>query len=80
VRQEGCRFEETAWSIVSCAIAAGELRVDGFVESPAVLMRSRIARLRGLEALGIPLAIELPSMGARAWDHAALLSGWRADA
>lgn len=64
-------------------MAAGELRVDGIVESPAVLMRFRIARLRGLEALGIPLAIEMPGVGARAWDHAALLSGWclaRADA
>ena len=93
----GCLFAQTAWPIVSCAMAAGRtaeclgsveeaeciiLRADS-IGSPAVLMRFGNARLRELEAHGIPLAIELLGVGARALEHAALPSGWcltRADA
>ena len=44
----------------------------GSIGSPAILMRSGIGRRRELEALGIQSTIDLPGVGARVWDHAAV--------
>lgn len=44
----------------------------GFDWVAAILMRSGIGPRRHLEALGIPLLIDLPGVGASVWDHAAV--------
>jgi choline dehydrogenase len=44
----------------------------GSIGTPAILMRSGIGPKRDLEALGIAPAIDLPGVGARVWDHAAV--------
>lgn len=44
----------------------------GSIGSPAILMRSGIGSRRELEALGIQSTIDLPGVGARIWDHAAV--------
>lgn len=44
----------------------------GAIGSPAILMRSGIGPKRELEALGIESQIDLPGVGARIWDHAAV--------
>jgi choline dehydrogenase len=44
----------------------------GSIGSPAILMRSGIGPRRELEALGIQSIIDLPGVGARLWDHAAV--------
>ncbi len=44
----------------------------GSIGSPAILMRSGIGPKRELEALDIPSTIDLPGVGARVWDHAAV--------
>jgi choline dehydrogenase len=44
----------------------------GAVGSPAILMRSGIGPKRDLEALGIQSRINLPGVGERVWDHAAV--------
>jgi choline dehydrogenase len=44
----------------------------GAIGSPAILMRSGIGPRRDLEALGIPSIVDLPGVGARVWDHAAV--------
>jgi choline dehydrogenase len=54
---------EDAESVALCAGAIG---------SPAILMRSGIGPRRELERLGIGSTIDLPGVGARLWDHAAV--------
>jgi choline dehydrogenase-like flavoprotein len=44
----------------------------GSIGSPAILMRSGIGPKHELEALDIQSAIDLPGVGARVWDHAAV--------
>ena len=44
----------------------------GAVGSAAILLRSGIGPKRDLEALGIQSRIDLPGVGARVWDHAAV--------
>jgi choline dehydrogenase len=44
----------------------------GSIGSPAILMRSGIGPRRELEALGIQSTFDLPGVGARVWDHAAV--------
>jgi choline dehydrogenase len=44
----------------------------GSIGSPAILMRSGIGPGRELEKLGIQSTIDLPGVGARLWDHAAV--------
>lgn len=44
----------------------------GSIGSPAILMRSGIGPRRELEALGIKSTFDLPGVGARVWDHAAV--------
>jgi choline dehydrogenase-like flavoprotein len=44
----------------------------GSIGSPAILMRSGIGPRHELAALGIPSTIDLPGVGARVWDHAAV--------
>lgn len=44
----------------------------GSIGTPAILMRSGIGPKRDLEALGIQSTIDLPGVGARVWDHAAV--------
>ena len=44
----------------------------GSIGSPAILMRSGIGPKSELEALGIESRIDLPGVGARIWDHAAV--------
>jgi choline dehydrogenase len=44
----------------------------GSIGSPAILMRSGVGPARELEALGIQSIIDLPGVGARIWDHAAV--------
>jgi choline dehydrogenase len=44
----------------------------GAIGSPAILMRSGIGPKRELEAIGIQSTIDLPGVGARVWDHAAV--------
>jgi choline dehydrogenase len=44
----------------------------GSIGSAAILMRSGIGPKRDLEALGIKCVIDLPGVGARLWDHAAV--------
>jgi choline dehydrogenase-like flavoprotein len=44
----------------------------GSIGSAAILLRSGIGPRRGLEALGIKSVIDLPGVGARVWDHAAV--------
>ena len=44
----------------------------GSIGSPAILMRSGIGPKRALAALGIKSTIDLPGVGARVWDHAAV--------
>jgi choline dehydrogenase len=54
---------EEAETVTLCAGAVG---------SPAILMRSGIGPRRELEVLGIKVVLELPGVGARLWDHAAV--------
>lgn len=54
---------EEAECIILCAGAIG---------SPAILLRSGIGPRDQLAALGIEPAIDLPGIGARVWDHAAV--------
>jgi len=44
----------------------------GSIGSPAILMRSGIGPKHDLEALGRQSTIDLPGVGARVWDHAAV--------
>ena len=44
----------------------------GSIGSPAILMRSGIGPLHELEALGIRSTTDMPGVGARVWDHAAV--------
>jgi choline dehydrogenase-like flavoprotein len=44
----------------------------GSIGSPAILMRSGIGPKRALEALGIRSRIDLPGVGSKIWDHAAV--------
>jgi choline dehydrogenase len=44
----------------------------GSIGSPAILMRSGIGPKRDLEAVEIQSTIDLPGVGARVWDHAAV--------
>jgi choline dehydrogenase len=44
----------------------------GSIGTPAILMRSGIGPKRELEALGIESRLDLPGVGARIWDHAAV--------
>jgi choline dehydrogenase len=44
----------------------------GSIGSPAILMRSGIGPANDLETLGIQSTINLPGIGARIWDHAAV--------
>jgi choline dehydrogenase len=44
----------------------------GSIGTPAILMRSGIGPKRDLEPLGINSTIDLPGVGARVWDHAAV--------
>src|ERR1700681_1953439 len=62
VRLADGRTEE-AECIILCA---------GSIGSPAILMRSGIGPKRELEAAGIQSRIDLPGVGARVWDHAAV--------
>lgn len=54
---------EKAEHVILCA---------GSIGSPAILMRSGIGPKHDLEALGIESRIDLPGVGARVWDHAAV--------
>ena len=54
---------EEAERVVLCA---------GSIGSAAILLRSGIGPRCGLEALGIKSVIDLPGVGARVWDHAAV--------
>lgn len=44
----------------------------GSIGTPAILMRSGIGPRRALEALGVESRLDLPGVGARIWDHAAV--------
>jgi choline dehydrogenase len=44
----------------------------GSIGTPAILMRSGIGPARELETLGIESRLDLPGVGARIWDHAAV--------
>jgi choline dehydrogenase-like flavoprotein len=44
----------------------------GSIGSPAILMRSGIGPRADLEVLGIQSTVDLPGVGARVWDHAAV--------
>jgi choline dehydrogenase len=44
----------------------------GAIGSPAILLRSGIGPREELEALGIPVVVDLPGVGARLWDHSAV--------
>jgi choline dehydrogenase len=44
----------------------------GSIGTPAILMRSGIGPKRDLDALGIKPVVDLPGVGARVWDHAAV--------
>jgi choline dehydrogenase len=44
----------------------------GSIGSPAILMRSGVGPRRDLEPLGIRSTLDLPGVGARLWDHAAV--------
>ena len=44
----------------------------GSIGTPAILMRSGIGPKRELEALGVESRLDLPGVGARIWDHAAV--------
>ena len=44
----------------------------GAIGSPAILLRSGIGPARSLSELGIALRVDLPGVGARLWDHAAV--------
>jgi choline dehydrogenase len=54
---------EEARCVILCA---------GSIGSPAILLRSGIGPRDQLDALGIQSAIDLPGVGARVWDHAAV--------
>lgn len=54
---------EQAERVVLCA---------GSIGSAAILLRSGIGPRREIEALGIKSVIDLPGVGARVWDHAAV--------
>jgi choline dehydrogenase len=44
----------------------------GAIGSPAILLRSGIGPARDLREFGIALRVDLPGVGARVWDHAAV--------
>ena len=44
----------------------------GAIGTPAILLRSGIGPKRQIEALGTSLRVDLPGVGARLWDHAAV--------
>ena len=55
------------------AVAAGRVILTaGALQSPAILMRAGIGPGAALQALGIPVAIDLPGVGSNLRDHPAL--------
>jgi len=66
-RAQGVRLADGRIEEAECVILCA-----GAINSPAILMRSGIGPKRELEALGIQSRIDLPGVGARLWDHAAV--------
>jgi len=66
-RATGVRLADGRTEEAECIILCA-----GSIGSPAILMRSGIGPRGELEALGIQSIIDLPGVGARVWDHAAV--------
>ncbi len=66
-RVQGVRFADGSVEEAECITLCA-----GSIGSPAILMRSGIGPRLELEALGIKSTIDLPGVGARLWDHAAV--------
>ena len=63
----------TLLSHMNLARACNSLTIRaGSIGSPAILMRSGIGPSSELELFGIRSTIDLPGVGARLWDHAAV--------
>jgi choline dehydrogenase-like flavoprotein len=66
-RVQGVRLADGSTEQAECITLCA-----GSIGSPAILMRSGIGPKRELDALGIKSYINLPGVGARVWDHAAV--------
>jgi choline dehydrogenase-like flavoprotein len=66
-RAQGVRLADGSTEEAECITLCA-----GSIGTPAILMRSGIGSGRELEALGIRSRIDLPGVGARVWDHAAV--------
>jgi choline dehydrogenase len=69
---DGKRVHGVSLSGGSTVEAGTVILCAGAVGSPAILMRSGIGPRRELAALGIDTHLDLPGVGARLWDHAAV--------
>jgi choline dehydrogenase len=66
-RVRGVRLADGSTEEAACVTLCA-----GSIGSPAILMRSGIGPKRELEALRIKSTLDLPGVGARVWDHAAV--------
>jgi choline dehydrogenase len=66
-RVRGVRLADASMEEAECITLCA-----GSIGSPAILMRTGIGPAPALEALGIQSTIDLPGVGARVWDHAAV--------
>ncbi len=66
-RARGVRLADGSIEEAACVTLCA-----GSIGSPAILMRSGIGPARELEELGINCIFDLPGVGARVWDHAAV--------
>jgi choline dehydrogenase len=66
-RAQGVRLSDGRIEQAECVILCA-----GAINSPAILMRSGIGPKHEVEALGIQPLVDLPGVGARIWDHAAV--------
>lgn len=69
---EGARVKGVQLADGSIEEAAVVTLCAGSIGSPGILMRSGIGPKSELESLGIRSTIDLPGVGARIWDHAAV--------
>jgi choline dehydrogenase len=66
-RARGVRLADGSMEEAECVTLCA-----GSIGSPTILMRSGVGPKYTLEALGIESRIDLPGIGARIWDHAAV--------
>jgi choline dehydrogenase len=69
---DGRRVRAVRFADGSLAEGACVILCAGAIGSPAILLRSGIGPREALAPLGIETTIDLPGVGARLWDHAAV--------